>query len=175
MISINVTIRKLVFLFGLVLVFAIRFFERANCLLYSPSIGDCVLYIMKGNSIYIPTPGNPFEIPIMWFLIYLTIFFIIADYSNVTFHMLGKQSFVKIKNRIYWWYSKCMVCFCVSILSYAAIMLAILLVSICYGTISFKINNEIAEVISDIRIIGDSGTMSVWIVCIITMKNWVCH
>lgn len=164
--SISITLKKMMFLFGLALIFSINFFKRANDLSYSPGVGDCFLYIMKGNDIYIPRPGIPFEIPIMWFLIHLTIFFIIVDYANTTFHILGRQSFVKIKNRNYWWYSKCMVCLCVSILSYITIVLAMLLVSACYGNVSFKINREIAEVVSDIHFEKNSTTMSIWIACV---------
>ena len=157
----RMTLKKLLFLFGIINVFSIIFFEKANNLSYSASVGDCLLYIMKGNEVYIPKLEKPFEIPIMWYLIYLLVFYIIMDYTNTTFYILGKQSFIKIKSRYYWWYAKCIMCLCVTILSYITIICSIFCVAIFRGNVSFMISLEIAEVISNISFV-EYSTISIW-------------
>lgn len=79
----------------------------AGGVLYSASVGDITAYLFQGMEVYIPSPGNPFQLPIIWTFLNLMFAYIAGD---VNANLLGSRymEFILAQDKSRWWAGKCL-------------------------------------------------------------------
>lgn len=111
----------------------------------SHSISDILLFIYGGMKEYIPKPDEPFQIPILWILLFTSIFFGSLNYPYNDLHNYGKQILIRTKGRTLWWISKCVWNITYNILFHLILILSILVFSlISNANINTTINTDLA-------------------------------
>lgn len=69
--------------------------------------GDYLLYIFGGMREYIPTPGEPFQIPYLWLINHIGILYFTLHYMHDDLEGFGQQMILRSGSRPGWWISKC--------------------------------------------------------------------
>lgn len=69
--------------------------------------GDYWFYLYGGMHEYTPSPGNAFQFPIVWTLVFLVLPFILLNYPFKDMYGAGQQVLVRARKRTVWWLSKC--------------------------------------------------------------------
>lgn len=72
------------------------------------SLGDYWFYAYGGMKEYIPSPYNPFQFPVIWVILFLTLSFILLTYPMKDLHNIGAQMLIRSSSRSQWWLSKCL-------------------------------------------------------------------
>jgi hypothetical protein len=65
------------------------------------------MYIYGGMNEYIPGPENEFEVPVLWIVLFTTMFFGSLNYPYNDLFGYGKQILLRTRGRVLWWLSKC--------------------------------------------------------------------
>ncbi|SHH70975.1 hypothetical protein SAMN02745196_01142 [Clostridium collagenovorans DSM 3089] len=63
--------------------------------------------VVFGMKDYIPSPTTNFIMPIMWSIVFITLFYGTLNYPFNDMSGIGKQILIRTKGRISWWISKC--------------------------------------------------------------------
>lgn len=87
--------------------------------------GDYLLRIFGGMREYVPTQGDPFDIPYLWLINHIGILYFTLHYMHDDLEGIGCQMILRSGSRTEWWLSKC-------IWNTAAV---VLLYTIAWGTI----------------------------------------
>lgn len=130
------------------LVFCISMYTTAKFLseFYDASINlstiDYILNLFKGKEVYVPSPDNPFIIPVMWLIPNLYISFIIANYPTNDLSGVGKNILLQSKSRTKWYLNKCLWGVTSVLICYIMIYIAPICFSIVNGNFSFKVTNN---------------------------------
>lgn len=80
------------------------------------TITNILFFIFQGKEAFSPELGNAFVFPVIWLFVFLFPAYITLDYP---FHNLTEQGIyviTRIRNRTYWWFSKCIFVFCSTLL-----------------------------------------------------------
>ncbi len=91
--------------------------------------GDFWFYVYGGMQKYIPAPGNIFQIPIVWILVFLLPAFLLLNYPLKDMQHMGTQIMVRSGGRTRWWLSKCLWMILATILYH--VLLAGVLLGLC--------------------------------------------
>lgn len=73
----------------------------------SVSYGDYWFYLYGGMHKYTPSPGNAFQFPVVWILVFLALPFVLLNYPFKDMYGVGQQVLVRSRRRTAWWLSKC--------------------------------------------------------------------
>lgn len=74
------------------------------------SLGDCWMQLFLGKPEYIRTPDGKFELPVLWFLFYSYLLFLVCSYPTDDLKGMGVQGFLRCGNRKKWFLSKALWC-----------------------------------------------------------------
>ncbi|EET61497.1 hypothetical protein BRYFOR_06672 [Marvinbryantia formatexigens DSM 14469] len=74
------------------------------------SFGDCWLQLFLGKPEYIRTPDSEFELPVLWFLFYSYLLFLVCSYPADDLKGIGIQGILRCQNRQKWFLSKAVWC-----------------------------------------------------------------
>lgn len=91
--------------------------------------GDYWFYVYGGMQKYIPAPGNTFQIPIVWILVFLLPAFLLLNYPMKDMQHIGTHIMVRSGGRTRWWLSKCLWNISATILYH--VLLAGILLGLC--------------------------------------------
>lgn len=69
--------------------------------------GDYLLRIFGGMGEYVPTLGEPFEIPYLWLINHIGILYFTLHYMHDDLKGIGHQMILRSGSRTGWWLSKC--------------------------------------------------------------------
>lgn len=100
---------------------------------FGSTVGDYVMYVLRGMEVYTFRPENYFTIPIIWFLFQIGMVYMTVYYANYDMKKYGRQILPLIKRRKDWWTSKCIWCFCVVVFSYILIVFTSAVIAILNG------------------------------------------
>lgn len=80
------------------------------------TITNIFFFLFQGKEPFSPELGNAFVFPAIWLFVFLFSAYITLDYPfrNLTEH--GIYVMTRIRNRTYWWFSKCIFVFCSTLL-----------------------------------------------------------
>lgn len=71
------------------------------------SFGDYWFYLYGGMKEYVPAPENPFQVPIIWIIVLVSVSFLVLNYPVRDMCGVGSQILVQTGGRSKWWFSKC--------------------------------------------------------------------
>ena len=74
------------------------------------SLGDIVFYTFGGVEKFVPSPGNKFNMPIIWLASFVLFLFATLIYPVISFEGVGNEILLIGKKRFFWWISKCIFC-----------------------------------------------------------------
>lgn len=98
--------------------------------LSSAAYGDYWFYVYGGMQKYVPAPGNTFQVPIIWMVVFILPAFLLLNYPVRDMQHVGTQMMVRIGGRTRWWLSKCMWNILATVLYHA--LLAGILLGLCF-------------------------------------------
>lgn len=139
----------------IVFIFFIIFYKNLqyiDTLSNKASILDSYLYLLHGMKIYVPSPDNPFDIPIIWLFLNSTLSFIIFGFITKDLSQNGCQLLIRTSSRGKWWLSKVLNTFLGILLFYSVIILLCIIFALISGNISFEFSKDINQQILDISI-----------------------
>lgn len=109
--------------------------------------GDYLLSIFGGMQEYIPTPGEPFQIPYLWLINHIGILYFTLHYMHDDLEGFGQQMILLSGSRTAWWLSKCIWNTAVVVLLYFIAWGTIFLfASANHAVWSFEISPFMAEI-----------------------------
>lgn len=134
--------------FGFFALAALEFTGNLSSLEISQyAYGDYLLYIFGGMREYIPTPGDPFQIPYLWLINHIGILYFTLHYMHDDLEGFGQQMILRSGSRTAWWLSKCIWNTAVVVLLYfIAWGTVFLLASANHAVWSFEISPFMAEI-----------------------------
>ncbi|MDR0917861.1 MAG: hypothetical protein LBM93_01210 [Oscillospiraceae bacterium] len=89
-------------------IFCIDFLMKAKLHNISDySFADFYMFIYGGMNEYIPSSQNMFRVPVLWVILFTTMFFGSLNYPYNDLFGYGKQILLRTKGRVLWWLSKC--------------------------------------------------------------------
>jgi hypothetical protein len=71
------------------------------------SVTDALLFIHRGMRVFVPSPTERFEIPVLWIIQPVTIALLVGGYPSEGLSSTALQALVRSKGRVTWWLSKC--------------------------------------------------------------------
>ncbi len=92
--------------------------------------GDYWFYVYGGMQKYVPGPGNRFQVPIIWMVVFILPAFLLLNYPVKDMQHMGTQMMVRIGGRTRWWLSKCMWNVLATVLYH--VLLAGILLGLCF-------------------------------------------
>ena len=92
--------------------------------------GDYWFYVYGGMQKYVPGPGNTFQVPIIWMVVFILPAFLLLNYPVKDMQHMGTQMMVRIGGRTRWWLSKCMWNVLATVLYH--VLLAGILLGLCF-------------------------------------------
>lgn len=75
--------------------------------LTNATFGDYLFYLFGGMREYIPTPGEPFQIPYLWLINHIGLLYFTLHYMHDDLEGFGQQMILRSGSRPCWWISKC--------------------------------------------------------------------
>lgn len=134
--------------FSMFALFSLEFSGKLRSLELSQyTYGDYLLYIFGGVREYIPTPGEPFQIPYLWLINHIGILYFTLHYMHDDLKGLGQQMILRSGSRTVWWLSKCIWnTAVVGLLYFIAWGTVFLLASASHTVWSFNISPFMAEI-----------------------------
>lgn len=152
------------FVMGFIIIFAFRMIIKdAN-----PTITNMLFYLFQGKEPFEKDISDAFVFPIVWLIIYILGAYITLEYpfDNMTGH--GLSVIVRIKNRSYWWASKCIYTTCSTLLYFVMWYMGALIASVVSGAeLSFTYSDIVNMDYISIEIIKDLSHIEVVISTII--------
>lgn len=103
------------FVMGLIIIFAFRMIVKDA----DPTIANMLFYLFQGKEPFEKDFSDAFVFPVVWLIIYILGAYITLEYpfDNMAGH--GLSVIVRIKNRSYWWISKCIYTICGTLFYFA--------------------------------------------------------
>lgn len=74
------------------------------------TLGDFLLYITRGDIIYVFDTESVFNVPVAWLSFQIGISYLIAYFAADDLDSFAKNVLIKAKSRSVWWVSKCLWC-----------------------------------------------------------------
>lgn len=71
------------------------------------TFGEGILCMFRGMMPYSPASGRPFQFPMAWFAIFLSMLYVMADYPFRDLGGMGSHVIVACGSRWAWWLAKC--------------------------------------------------------------------
>lgn len=126
-----------------------------------PSFADYCLYLFKGMTPYNPNSNEPFTVPYIWLFFNLYIAYLIGNYPQTDLSGMGVYVLMRLHNRKYWWFGKCLWNLVTVAIFYSVIFFSAFLFSSCTGGLSMSASQEIQLTLSGLRI--DAFAHNSWI------------
>lgn len=112
------------------------------------TLGDFAFYAFAGMKEYIPSPTEPFEIPVIWLIANILVLFSTCSYPYRHISGLGKNILVNSGSRKTWWLSKCVWNILTVTIYYICIWLVIFIFSWFSGAaLNFSISPYMPELL----------------------------
>lgn len=111
------------------------------------SIGDCLLFLYGGAKEYIPKTGEIFEMPYLWLVNHLLIFYFTLSYMDNDLSGFGQQLIYRSGGRVIWWFSKCIWNIIMVAGFYIIGVIIVLLIGIKKAELSLDISEHISYVV----------------------------
>lgn len=99
----------------------------------APSFADYFLYVYGGMKQYIPRPEDPFQLPILWLLLFLSVSAAVLNYPHRDLQSLGQQVLIRTRGRMLWWASKCVWNLAATLYAHGGLLLLLLLLCAAAG------------------------------------------
>ena len=114
-----------------VVYFPLSFFVKIRQIMALPfteppkalGLTDLVFAFFAGMEPYHPGPGQVFDPPIQWLLVFFYLSFLISLYPAADMKKYGRNLMIRVKSRETYWYGKCLWTFLTTALYYGLILL----------------------------------------------------
>ncbi|MDD6406271.1 MAG: hypothetical protein PUG00_10830 [Clostridiales bacterium] len=104
-----------------------------NTMFVQGTIGDYILFVMKGMEVFYFDPRETFLIPVYWFAFQIGLAYMVAYYAYDDFTVNGRVIFIAAGSRKQWWISKFLYCILAGVLYFAVCAATICICAKCYG------------------------------------------
>ena len=103
------------------------------------TITNIFFFLLQGKEPFSPELGNAFVFPVIWLIIFLFSAYITLDYPFRNLTEQGIYVITRIRNRTYWWFSKCIFVFCSTLLYFFVLYFTVWIFCRVFGiNISFQ-------------------------------------
>lgn len=103
------------------------------------TITNIFFFLFQGKEPFSPELGNAFVFPVIWLIIFLFSAYITLDYPFRNLTEQGIYVITRIRNRTYWWFSKCIFVFCSTLLYFFVLYFTVWIFCRVFGiNISFQ-------------------------------------
>lgn len=103
------------------------------------TITNIFFFLFQGKEPFSPELGNAFVFPVIWLFIFLFSAYITLDYPFRNLTEQGIYVITRIRNRTYWWFSKCIFVFCSTLLYFFVLYFTVWIFCRVFGiNISFQ-------------------------------------
>lgn len=137
----------------------IQYFKILGGYGMSGSLGDCLLYLFRGElALSFLSAGNQhIEIPVLWILLMISCLILHTDYFLGDLSSSGQQIVIRSQSRNRWLLSKCSWCIAGSILYYFYILICAIGGCLLTGQeLSFSMSRPIAEKVLEMSVVHSS-------------------
>ncbi len=119
----------------------------------SASLGDYLFSIYGGMNQYIPSPSTPFEVPVIWLVVFVISSFLVMNYAANDLKGVGKQIIVRAGKRPRWWLSKCIWNILLTAIYHLLMILTMVVMCLIYGIpLKMSINIQIQKILYNISV-----------------------
>jgi hypothetical protein len=70
------------------------------------SISDYLIFMFKGIDVYVPSPSNPFTVPIFWMILQVLVAFLVSVYPTDDLRTYALNVLTRVRSRRVWWAAK---------------------------------------------------------------------
>jgi hypothetical protein len=116
------------------------------------TITDRMAYIFQGMPVYIPSPDNPFRIPIFWAIFQILIALLVATYPANDLKHYAIHVLYRARSKMLWWNVKCVWVISTVAAFYLLCLFVAFLSTVLVGEISFAPNSEIEAIVNGLDI-----------------------
>lgn len=109
-----------------------------------PVFMDYIIYLFKGMEEYIPESGQPFTVPVIWFVINFYIATVIANYPTNDICGFGRTVLLQHKSRANWFFNKCVWAIASVAVCFLLIYIPPFLISLCTGGLSLTASSGVS-------------------------------
>jgi hypothetical protein len=115
----------------------------------SPTVADYLVFMELGMEVYIPSPTNPFEIPIFWLIPPILIALLVSSYPTEDLKDYAINVLCRVRNKKVWWNAKC-AWVVLTVIAFYALYFAVsfLYALIGNGAVSWMPNETVENVVN---------------------------
>lgn len=73
----------------------------------SPMFADYLIFLELGMKVYVPSPENPFDIPVFWAIPQILIALLVSSYPTEDLNHYAVNVLCRVRSRKVWWNAKC--------------------------------------------------------------------
>jgi hypothetical protein len=70
------------------------------------SMSDYLIFMFKGIEVYIPSPNNPFTVPIFWMILQVLVALLVSVYPTDDLRTYAVSVLTRVRSRCVWWAAK---------------------------------------------------------------------
>ena len=148
-----------------VVYFTFAFFAKTRQMLALPfappvdkmGLTDLVFSFFSGMETYHPGPGQMFDPPIQWLLVFFYLSFLISFYPAADMKKYGRNLMIHVKSREVYWYSKCLWVFATTMVYYGLILLLMAIFLLMTGNYSPGFHKDTGAFLAGVIVGPETG------------------